>query len=301
MVLALPGGGREDELTPAESPQEELSYRVPGGDAKHAAKVLRARFTAAGVPATTVSVAARDHLTISAPTAARADVTALTRPGVLEFYDYEGARPPDGDGGLAPPMTRAGAEQRAAWDPERRLSNVRLVHDQRGGDRWYVFFGSPALTNEDLASVGSGVDERTGDPIVQIESTRQGQRAFEALTRGIAHRAAARFRHSGGALRDLLDGRIVAPPWLVNPEGTPDSLDGSRGVEIQGGLTSQSARRIAAILTAGPLPAMVRTRRGGSRLSHHRTGSRVRRRPGTASAPATRDEGPVAEALDDRL
>ena len=135
VVLALPGGVREDELTPG-SVAEELSYRVPGGDAEHAAQVLRARFTAAGVPATTVSVAARDRLTISAPTAARADVTALTRPGVLEFYDYE-PHVVDGDGGLAPPMTRAGAEQRAAWDPARRLSNVRLVHDQRGGDRWY--------------------------------------------------------------------------------------------------------------------------------------------------------------------
>ena len=61
----------------------------------------------------------------------------------------------------------------------------------------------------------------------------------------------------------LLDGRIVAPPWIVNPSVTPDGLDGSRGVQIQGGLTSQSARRIAAILTAGPLPAMVRRDEAG--------------------------------------
>ena len=61
----------------------------------------------------------------------------------------------------------------------------------------------------------------------------------------------------------VLDGRIVAPPQLVNPSETPDGLDGSRGVQIRGGLTSQSARRIAAILTAGPLPPMVRRDEAG--------------------------------------
>ena len=61
----------------------------------------------------------------------------------------------------------------------------------------------------------------------------------------------------------LLDGRIVAPPWIVNPRVTPDGLDGSRSVPIQGGLTSQSARRIAAILNAGPLPAMLRHHEAG--------------------------------------
>jgi len=260
VVLALQGGVREDELTPG-SVREELSYRVPGGDAKHAAHVLRARFTAAGVPATTVTVPARGRLTISAPTAARADVTALTRPGVLEFYDYE-PWVVNGDGGLTSPMTRAEAEERAAADPTRRLPNVRLVHDQRGGDRWYIFFGSPALTNEDLASVGPGVDEATGEPNVVIEFTRQGQRAFEALTRGIAHRALARFSDPGEHFVILLDDRIVAPPTLVNPRETPDGIHGSRE-QIQGGLTSQSARRIAAILTAGPLPAMVRRDEAG--------------------------------------
>ena len=39
-VLALPGGGREDELGPG-SVHEELSYRVPDNDADHAAEVLR--------------------------------------------------------------------------------------------------------------------------------------------------------------------------------------------------------------------------------------------------------------------
>ena len=78
------------------------------------------------------------------------------------------------------------------------IPNGRLVYDQRDGDRWYVFVGSPALTNEDLASVGSGVDERTGEPIVLIEFTQRGQRAFEALTRGIARRAAARINHTQG-------------------------------------------------------------------------------------------------------
>ena len=194
VVLALPGRGREDELSPG-SVHEELSYRVLDDDAEHAAQVLRARFAAAGVPATTVSVPARDRLTISAPAAARAEVTALTRPGVLEIYDYERDGPAES---LVPPTTRADAEANAAR-PERA---PRPRSARRGP--LVRLLGRPALTNEDLASARciGGVDERTGEPIVQIEFTRQGQRAFEALTRGIARRAAARFSHPGGALRD---------------------------------------------------------------------------------------------------
>jgi preprotein translocase subunit SecD len=254
VVVALQGLGREDALDPG-SVHETLSYRVLHGDAEHAAQVLRARFAAAGVPATTVSVPARDRLTISAPAAARADVTALTRPGVLEIYDYEGDGPAES---LAAPTTRADAEANAAY------SNGRLVQDQRGGDRWYAFFGRPALTNRDLASASSGVDERTGEPIVQIEFTQRGQRAFEALTRGIAHRGRRNVQpHPGEHFVIVLDGRIVAPPQAVNPKVTPDGLDGSRGVQINGGLTSQSARRIAAMLNAWPMTPMVRTDEAG--------------------------------------
>ena len=162
VVLALPGGGREDELTPG-SVHEELSYRVLDGDAEHAAQVLRARLPNAGVSAT-VSVPARDRLTISAPAAARADVTALTRPGVLEFYDYERdvVRTRRWMRSSSAPVTRAVAEASAAAIP-----NGRVVHDQGGGDRWLVFAGSPALTNEDLASVGSAdrrAHRRAGRP-----------------------------------------------------------------------------------------------------------------------------------------
>ena len=140
VVLALAGRGRDDEAAPG-SVHEELSYRVLYDEAEHAAQVLRARFAAAGIPATTVSVPARDRLTISAPAAARAEVAALTRPGVLEFYDYESDGPAES---LVPPTSRAEAEAKAAAYPD-----GRLVHDQRDGDRWYVFGGSPALTNED--------------------------------------------------------------------------------------------------------------------------------------------------------
>ena len=132
VVLALRARGREDELAPG-AVQEELSYRVPGGDAEHAAQVLRARFTAAGVPATTVTVPARDRLTISAPTAARADVTALTRPGVLEFYDYE-PNVVDGDGGLgvADDEGRRRAARRRGPDPAHPERAVRPRPARRG-------------------------------------------------------------------------------------------------------------------------------------------------------------------------
>jgi preprotein translocase subunit SecD len=257
VVLALQGGGRERQLSPAESDQVELSYWVSGNDAEQAAEVLRARLPNAAIAAT-VSVEARNRLTISAPTAARADVTALTQPGVLELYDYHRVvvryPPVDAEFGSRP-VTRAIAEQRAAAIP-----NGRVVHEQGGGDRWLVFAGSPALSNGDLASVGSGVDERTGERVVRIEFTRQGRRAFKALTRGIAHRGARR----GGQFQFvvLLDDKIIARE-PVNYLEAPSGLD-SRVIQIHGGFTWQSARRIAAILSAGPLPAMVRRNQAGA-------------------------------------
>ena len=257
VVLALLGGSREDEPSPV-SVDVELSYRVAGGDAEPAAEVLRARLPNAGISAT-VTVPARDRLTISAPAAARADVIALTQPGVLEFYDYERVLvrdPSMGDAEFgARPVTRAVAEERAATVP-----NGRVVHDQDDGDRWVVFAGSPALTNQHLASVGPGVDERTGEPVVRIQFTQQGRRAYEALTREIAHRGARRGVHPF-QFAVLLDGRIIARQ-PVNHLETPDGV-ASRVIQIEGGFTWRSARRIAAILSTGPLPAMVRRNEAG--------------------------------------
>ena len=52
----------------------------------------------------------------------------------------------------------------------------------------------------------------------------------------------------------VLDDRIASVPFIDFQE-TPDGIDGAAGVQIQGGLTSERTRQIAAILDSGPLPA----------------------------------------------
>jgi preprotein translocase subunit SecD len=66
----------------------------------------------------------------------------------------------------------------------------------------------------------------------------------------------------------VLDGRIVAVP-RIDHVAAPDGLDGSMGAQVEGGLTPQAARRIAAILTTGPLPAALSMPSGLPVASRH--------------------------------
>ena len=57
----------------------------------------------------------------------------------------------------------------------------------------------------------------------------------------------------------VIDDRIVSVPY-VNFDMAPNGIDGAdgaqiQGVQIQGGLTPETARQTAAILGTGPLPA----------------------------------------------
>jgi preprotein translocase subunit SecD len=52
----------------------------------------------------------------------------------------------------------------------------------------------------------------------------------------------------------VLDGQVLAMPYISFREA-PDGIDGSAGTRIQGDLTPRTARRLAAILSTGPLPA----------------------------------------------
>jgi SecD/SecF fusion protein len=116
------------------------------------------------------------------------------------------------------------------------------------------------MTNVDVAGAGSGVVPSSQQPMVTINFTRLGQTSFSELTRSLAHRARAR---AAGGVDDMeanqhfaivIDDRIVAAPY-IDFRAAPDGLDGSTGAMIEGGLTPDVARRTAAILSTGPLPA----------------------------------------------
>lgn len=73
-----------------------------------------------------------------------------------------------------------------------------------------------------------------------------------ARTRELARRGKAR-----GDLQHLaivLDGRVLSLPF-VDHRQAPDGIDGRRGMQISGNLTPDDARRIATLLSAGPLGA----------------------------------------------
>lgn len=266
VVLAFPRG---DNPTIATRPSGALHLRYRGepSSAVASARVMRDRLAAAGVRGAGVSVASGGAVAIAVPASARADVTALVRAGRVAIYDWErSVLGPRGDpapedatvtggtsAGQAATTTKAVAEARAARHPA-----ARAVRAERSGG-WFALGGPAALTNAEILRARSASDPATHEPIVVIDLTAAGQRAFATLTRGLAHRGSAN-AHGGGAvgaaqhLAIVVDDRIVSVPF-IDFRQAPNGIDGTSGVQIQGGLTKQSARRLAALLSFGPLPA----------------------------------------------
>jgi preprotein translocase subunit SecD len=243
----------------------QLTYRLGTADAERTAEVMRARLAAAGIGDATVGHGS-GGLTITAPASARADVTALVAPGRLAIHDWErtvlgprGAPAPaddevtgNPDPGNAAALSREEAEARA-----RAALPARLA---RGAGGWYALGGAPAIGNAAVERAQPAVDPMTEEPIVAIDLTASGQRAFETLTRELARRGAERARDGVGReeawqhFAIVLDDRILSVPFIDFRE-VPDGIDGRSGMQIGGGLTPDTARRIAALLSAGPLAA----------------------------------------------
>ena len=211
-----------------------------------------------------MSLAPTGDLAIVAPAGARADVAALVRSGRLAIYDWErgvlgprGAPAPNDasvtggqDAGHDAAITKAAADARGRA--------VRALGSAPNG--WFALGGAPALTNADIARARAAVDPMTHEPIVALDFTARGQTAFAALTRSLAHRgsaAAPTLDRAGESLQHLaivIDDRIVSVPF-IDFRQAPDGIDGAAGAQISGGLTPETARRLAALLTAGPLAA----------------------------------------------
>jgi preprotein translocase subunit SecD len=226
--------------------------------------VMRDRLAAAGVDDADVSVAG-GTLAITAPRSARADVTALVQRGRLAIYDWEGSvvgprgvpAPGDAsvtggqDAGRAAATSKAEAAKRAG-------AGGQVVRGE--GDGWFALDGKPALTNADIERArGDVFDVPTGDPIVALELTPDGQKAFTELTRRVAERGAANATPGGGVgdaqhIAIVVDGRIVSVPY-IDFRQAPEGIEGGAGVQLGGDLTPETARRLAALLSAGPLAA----------------------------------------------
>jgi preprotein translocase subunit SecD len=263
IVVLLPGERRDD--VPVGT--VELSYRVQPAAARQTADVLRARLAAVGIRRAVVTPDGAG-ITIAVPAGARADVAALTQPGELAIYDWEDSvvgsdratAPTDpavtggADAGHAAATTKAEAQARVEGRPKARV--VRAVGAEKG---WFALAGAPAITNLQLAGAHAAVDPVTREPIVVLDFTPDGQNAFLELTRALAQRGADNARPGADALAArqhlaiVVDDRILSVPY-IDFRISPDGIDGSDGTQILGDLTPQTARRLAAILNAGPLP-----------------------------------------------
>jgi preprotein translocase subunit SecD len=261
IVLAVPGE-RSDEV-PAGTAQ--LSHRVQPVAAEPAAQIVRDRLAAAGIGPAEVSLSAQG-ITVAVPEAAKADAAALLQPGRFAIYDWEAAvLGPNGetaplepavtgdrDPGRAAAVTRAEAQARAEGHPDARV--VRGL-----GEGWFALAGPPAITNAQVTSARAAVDPSTQEPIVLVSLNPAGRDAFQALTRAQARRGADNARADTDPFAALqhfaivIDDRVVAIPYVASTNSA-DGLNSSGGVWIMGGLTPQTARRLAALLSAGPLP-----------------------------------------------
>ena len=127
-------------------------------------------------------------------------------------------------------------------------------------DGWFALGGEPALTDADIAGAEPTVDRTTQEPAVMVELTAGGHAAFADLTRDLARRGAERVGAGADDLEAMqhlaivIDDRIVAVPF-INFREAPDGIDGAGGAQITGGLTPETARQTAAIVSTGPLPA----------------------------------------------
>ncbi len=269
-LVSLSGGSDETAFDPSGG-DVRLTFRVEpaGGDAAaQTARMIRSRFAAAGVAGSNVSITSGDDLRITAPASAKESVTALVEPGRLAIQDWEpsllgpGGAPDESSAGgdpLAAGVTRAEARRRAAARP-----GGRVVQDVSTG-AWFALAGDPALTEADVANAKATMSGSSPEPVVEIEFTDRGAAAFSRLTGDVARRGTERARDGSGGIEGyqhfaiVLDGRILALPFVDHVEAR-NGLDGSAGTRIQGALTEDTARNLAAVLSTGPLPAALEER-----------------------------------------
>src|SRR3954463_1144979 len=137
--------------------------------------------------------------------------------------------------------------------------------DQQTGkvDAWWVLRDNPVLSGTDIKNPEQNFDQQGGgEPIVTMEFTGKGRKAFAATTRAIAQRGADNAALNGGLTDPIgashhfairLDNELISTPY-INFRENPDGIDGQNGAQISGGFTIQSAQDLAKLLKIVALP-----------------------------------------------
>src|SRR3954454_3638073 len=142
---------------------------------------------------------------------------------------------------------------------------VLVLRDQKAKptdkdpDRWWVIQDRPGLSGTEIKNPEQGTDTPLGtDPTVTFNFTSQGRKAFQTITRRVAHRGADNALgqdplQTSQPFPIALDNALVSSPY-INWRENPDGIDGSTGAQISGSFTIQTAQDLAKILKIGALP-----------------------------------------------
>jgi SecD/SecF fusion protein len=145
-----------------------------------------------------------------------------------------------------------------------RNEDQRDPEDRKGKvDQWWVIKDNPVLGGTDIKNPEQNYEGGTGgQPIVTMEFSDKGRKAFAQTTREIAQRGADNAVLNGGTQNPIaashhfairLDNELISTPY-INFRENPDGIDGSQGAQISGGFTLQSAQDLARLLKTGALP-----------------------------------------------
>lgn len=131
----------------------------------------------------------------------------------------------------------------------------------KGAPGWYALRSVPALVGSEITHPEAR--ETEGGIAVTFEFTGPGRRAFQRVTRTIAHagrrEAGKRFSRSGAVACShhfaVIVDRTVATRPIINFRENPNGIDGRVGAQISGGFSSRSdAEELAAVMQTGTLP-----------------------------------------------
>ena len=145
-----------------------------------------------------------------------------------------------------------------------RDEDRRPVDQQRGQvDNWWVIKDNPVLSGSDIKNPEQNFENGAGGPpIVTMDFSDKGRKAFADTTRRIAQRGADNAAINGGLQDPIgashhfairLDNELISTPY-INFRENPDGIDGSQGAQISGGFTIQTAQDLARLLKIGALP-----------------------------------------------
>jgi SecD/SecF fusion protein len=145
-----------------------------------------------------------------------------------------------------------------------RNEDQREPADRKGKvDQWWVIKDNPVLGGTDIKNPEQNYEGGAGgQPIVTMDFSDKGRKAFADTTRAIAQRGADNAAINGGLQNPIaashhfairLDNELISTPY-INFRENPDGIDGSQGAQISGGFTLQSAQDLARLLKTGALP-----------------------------------------------